>query len=161
MMKSKPIGVVVKEAGSKPAVCLLNERQKSYTQRLLNIPKNSSVHNILPVSLRERGREAQPGEQPINDMDWVFERRVKTLGKWVVNYLFKGTNIDQSVGVKTTELITKSEFSGRITVPTSKEATILEARQHIRKASELCFRSDGSKLDNGRAGAAVAWQTEA
>lgn len=43
MMKKAPIGVTVREAGLQPAVVLLNNRQRRYTQRLLQLPEDNPV----------------------------------------------------------------------------------------------------------------------
>ena len=61
MMKSAPVGVTLRETGLKPAAVILNNRQRRYTERLLRLPKNNPAHKILPVSLRDGDRGAQPG----------------------------------------------------------------------------------------------------
>ena len=60
---STPRGITVKEAGIRPAISLLNNRQRRYTQRLLGLPLSNDTRKILPETLRDGDAHAQPGEQ--------------------------------------------------------------------------------------------------
>ena len=50
MLKSTPVGPLVREAGLTPAEALLEARQLRYTTRLLSLPENHPAKKILPVS---------------------------------------------------------------------------------------------------------------
>ncbi|OJJ79573.1 uncharacterized protein ASPGLDRAFT_944566 [Aspergillus glaucus CBS 516.65] len=63
MLKSTPVGPLVREAGLAPAEALLEARQLRYTTRLLSLPENHPAKKILPVSFREGDQHTQPGEQ--------------------------------------------------------------------------------------------------
>ncbi|ODM20373.1 hypothetical protein SI65_03426 [Aspergillus cristatus] len=49
MLKSTPVGPLVREAGLAPAEALLEARQLRYTTRLLSLPENHPAKKILPV----------------------------------------------------------------------------------------------------------------
>jgi hypothetical protein len=63
MLRSTPIGPLIREAGLTPAEVLLEGRQLGYTTRLLGLPDDNPAKTILPVSFREGDQHAQPGEQ--------------------------------------------------------------------------------------------------
>jgi len=71
MLKSTPIGPLVREASLAPAEVLLEARQLRYTTRLLSLPENHPAKKILPVSFREGDQHAQPGEQTPGNRQWA------------------------------------------------------------------------------------------
>lgn len=83
----------------------------------------------------------------------------KNLGQRFANSLVSGTNLDSSMGIESTAIILEAGFPGKINIPASKELALCEARQYKQVRSELSFWSDGSKLVNGKVGAAVVWET--
>lgn len=71
MLQSAPLEVVVWEAGLRPAVSLLNDRQRKYNQRPLAAPRTQSTRDILSVTLREAEEQAQLGEHPVDKVAWT------------------------------------------------------------------------------------------
>jgi hypothetical protein len=67
MFSTSPVGPLVREAALTPAEALLDDRQLSYTTRLIGLPGDQPTKQVLPVTLREGDRYAQPGEQPAED----------------------------------------------------------------------------------------------
>ena len=63
MLKTTPIGPLVREAGLGPAEALLEDRQLGYTTRLLSLPDDHPAKKVLPASFREGDQHVQPGEQ--------------------------------------------------------------------------------------------------
>ncbi|ODM18781.1 hypothetical protein SI65_05398 [Aspergillus cristatus] len=63
MLKTTPVGPLVREAGLAPAEALLESQQLRYTTWLLSLPENHLAKKILPVSFQEGDQHAQPGEQ--------------------------------------------------------------------------------------------------
>lgn len=139
MMRTTPTGVTIKEAGLEPAMSLLNNRQRRYTQRLLRLLSENPIHQILPVSFRKGGRGAQPGELSENDTDWTQDRRVKTLGQRLANSMASGTDLDFSVGIESTKIIHQADFAGRLIISETKELAFSEAQQYRQTESEFSF----------------------
>lgn len=71
MFRSTPTGLVTREAGLKPAVSLLNNRQRWYGYRQLAAPITQPTSDILPVILREGDEQVQRGDQPEDDNEWA------------------------------------------------------------------------------------------
>jgi len=67
MLKSAPIGPLVRDASLVPAEVLLEARQLRYTTRLLSLPENHPAKKILPVSFRDGDQHVQPGEQTLRE----------------------------------------------------------------------------------------------
>jgi ribonuclease HI len=153
-----PIGPLLREAALEPAESLLEARQLGYTARLLGLPMNQPTQQILPITFREGDQHAQPGEQPIGDRAWAEAtprgRGPWSLGQHLARQLGKSIRIDPSEGFEETEL-SQGLFPGAIRVLSREEALIAAREQHL----GLSLWSDGSRLDNGRVGAGVAWQT--
>ena len=80
MFRTTPIGPLVKEAAMEPAESLLEARQLGYTIRLLGLPNDQPVRQILPITFREGDHHAQPGEQPIGDRAWAETQSAR--GTW-------------------------------------------------------------------------------
>ena len=163
--RTTPIGPLVREAALEPAESLLEGRQLGYTTRILGLPKDQPTRQILPVTFREGDQHAQPGEQPIGDRAWA-ERTPRgqasrgrgqwSLGQHLARQLGKSLGTDPSGGFEETAMIAQGTFPGTIRVLPMGEA--LEAARDISLEVGLCLWSDGSRLENGRVGAGVAWQ---
>ena len=156
MLKSTPVGPLVREAGLTPAEALLEARQLRYTTRLLSLPENHPAKKILPVSFREGDQHTQPGEQTPGNRQWAesSNRGPWSLGQHLARQLANTLPADPSEGFESTTQTANSQFPGRIEVLPGPEA--LAAAQTF--SPGLVIWSDGSRLENGRCGAGLAWQ---
>ncbi|ODM21420.1 hypothetical protein SI65_02263 [Aspergillus cristatus] len=156
MLKTTPVGPLVREAGLAPAEALLEARQLRYTTRLLSLPENHPAKKILPVSFREGDQHAQPGEQTPGNRRWAdsSNRGPWSLGQHLARQLASILPADPSEGFESTIQTTSSQFPGQIEVLPGPEA--LAAAQSL--SPRLAIWSDGSRLENGRCGAGIAWQ---
>ena len=75
MLRTTPVGPLIREAALEPAGTLLDTKQRRYAIRLLGLPPGHPAARILPVSLREGDTHAQPGEQPLGDRAWATPTR--------------------------------------------------------------------------------------
>ncbi|POS82121.1 hypothetical protein EPUL_006259, partial [Erysiphe pulchra] len=153
MFRSAPIGVVIKEAGLRPATSLLNNRQRRYAHHILSLPQDNPTRNILPLTFRVGDAHAQPGEIKSGDWDWLEDHKVKTLGQRLANSLTDSTVVDTSYGFEHTRRVEPACFLGVVDVPSSREAAEDKARQHHDKEGELSLWADGSKIDSQKTGA--------
>ena len=156
MLKSTPVGPLVREAGLAPAEALLEARQLKYTTRLLSLPENHPAKEILPVSFQEGDQHTQPGEQTPGNRQWA-ERNNQgpwSLGQHLARQLANILPVDPSGGFESTTQTTSSQFPGQIEMLPGPEA--LAAAQSL--PPELAIWSDGSRLENGKSGAGTAWQ---
>ncbi|ODM14623.1 hypothetical protein SI65_09968 [Aspergillus cristatus] len=156
MLKSTPVGPLVREAGLAPAEALLEARQLKYTTRLLSLPENHPAKEILPVSFREGDQHTQPGEQTPGNRQWA-ERNNRgrwSLGQHLARQLANILPVDPSGGFESTTQTTSSQFPGQIEMLPGPEA--LAAAQSL--PPELAIWSDGSRLENGKSGAGIAWR---
>lgn len=158
MFRSAPAGVVVKETGLRPAISLLNNRQRRYTQRLLCLPINNEIREILPETFRRGDAHAQPQEIESTDWKWLNDKKVRKLGQRLANSLTNGTDLDTSYGIENTEYISPAEFQGQMLVPKNAEIAKEDALKHLDSENEMSFWTDGSKLDSQRTGAGIAWK---
>lgn len=78
-----PMVVVVREAELRPALFLLNNRQRRYQYRLLAATELQSTRDILPATLGEGDEQAQSSKLAKGDDDWFRPtgRRQSTLGQ--------------------------------------------------------------------------------
>jgi ribonuclease HI len=155
--KATPIGPLIREAALEPAESLLEARQLGYTTRLLSLPENQPTRQILPVTFRDGDRHAQPGEQPLGDRAWAeppTSRCSGSLGQHLARQLGRSLGTDPSEGFEETAEVPQRPFPGTFRVPAMEGA--LEAAKEPRPG--LSLWSDGSRLENGRVGAGVAWQ---
>ena len=158
MFRSAPIGVVIKEAGLRPATSLLNNRQRQFAHRILSPPQDNPTRNILPLTFRVGDAHAQPEEIKSEDWDWLEDHKDKTLGQRLANSLADSTVVDTSYGFEFTKRVEPACFLGVVDAPSSREAAEDKARQHYDREGELSFWTDGSKLDSQKTGAGVAWK---
>ncbi|KKA16155.1 reverse transcriptase, partial [Rasamsonia emersonii CBS 393.64] len=156
MFRTTPIGPLVREAGLEPAETLLEARQLGYTIRLLSLPRDHLAKRILPITLWEGDQHAQPGEQPLRDRAWAetSSRGPWSLGQHLARRLAGTLPVDPSEGFEETMWTPAGPFPGQIKVLPMEEA--IQAAQRARPG--LTLWSDGSRLENGRTGAGIAWQ---
>src|SRR5699024_4950927 len=156
MLKTTPIGPLVREAGLTPAEALLGARQLRYTIRLLGLQEGHPAKRILPVSFREGHQHAQPGEQTPGKRQWAerSNRGPWSLEQHLARQLANTLSADPSEGFESTIQTTSHQFPGQIEVLPGPET--LAAAQSL--SPELTIWSDGSRLESGRCGAGIAWQ---
>jgi ribonuclease HI len=158
MLRSTPVGPLVREAALEPAISLLASRQLNYTARLLQLPRNHLTREILPISFREGDLHVQPGEQPLEDRVWATsETRLLSLGARLAQNLSKILGIDSSSGFEETvssSSLDPPPFQIRI----SNLKTALQETTDLALGSGSQLWSDGSRLDSGLTGAGVAFK---
>ncbi|ODM21086.1 hypothetical protein SI65_04139 [Aspergillus cristatus] len=153
--KTTPIGPLVREAALEPASSLLDARQRAYAARLMGLPETQPARAILPVTFREGDCHAQPGEQPADDRTWAEERPPRPLGQYLAWKVNQTLATDPSGGFEQAEP-EGIDFPGIIRVPQADQA-----REEAHKMPpQGTFWSDGSRLEDGRVGAGIAWKTE-
>jgi ribonuclease HI len=154
-LRSTPIGPLLREAGVGPAEVLLDTRQLEYTKRLLGLPESNPAHQILPETLRKGDTWAQPGEQDTGDREWATRScRLRSLGQHLARQLARTLPIDPSDGFEEVVEAQPSSFPGSIKVLDTEKA--IDQAQQGRPG--LTLWSDGSRLEDGRVGAGVAWK---
>ncbi|ODM15123.1 hypothetical protein SI65_09362 [Aspergillus cristatus] len=110
---------------------------------------------ILPVTFREGDCHAQPGEQPADDRTWAEERPPRPLGQYLAWKVNQTLATDPSGGFEQAEP-EGIDFPGIFRVPQADQA-----REEAHKMPpQGTFWSDGSRLEDGRVGAGIAWKTE-
>jgi hypothetical protein len=67
MLRTTPIGPLIREAALEPAEALLDIKRQQYIQRLLGLPLGHPAAEILPITFKEEDAHAQPREQLIED----------------------------------------------------------------------------------------------
>jgi ribonuclease HI len=156
MLKTTPIGLLNREAGLTPAEVLLEGRQLRYTARLLGLPEDSPARSILPVSFREGDQHAQPGEHTPGNRLWAepHSRGPWSLGQHLARQLASILPADPSAGFESARRGDSGAFPGRIIVQRTEDALI--AARAMQPGNAIW--SDGSRLENGRSGAGIAWQ---
>lgn len=155
MLQSTPIFALMSEAGLVPAHIVLDFRQRSYALRILSLPELSPTKDILSITLCIGDGNAQPEDQPECDFAWATSQRVKTLGQRLARQVSVGFSMDPAEGTEPILDISLSEFPGEILIEEKKKAMQTATGQDH---ADLTLWCDGSKLDSGRAGAAVIWR---
>ena len=124
MLRTTPVGPLVREAGMEPAATLLQRRQLGYTTRLLGLVHDHPARCILPASLREGDRHVQPGEQPEDDRVWAESqgRGPWSLGQQLARQLSQILPIDPSGGFEASVTAPDRGFPGKITILPADEA---------------------------------------
>jgi hypothetical protein len=67
MLRTTPIGPLLREAALEPTEALLDTKQRRYVLRLLRLSSGHPAVEILSIILREGDAYAQPREQPLED----------------------------------------------------------------------------------------------
>ncbi len=156
MLRSTPIGALIREAALDPAEVLLNARRVGYAVRLLTLPEEHPAAQLLPQTFRHGDEHVQPNEQPLDDREWA-SRTLKAplrLGQQLAKQLSECLRHDPSGGIERTSTQPTQGFPGVICMPERQEALDEAAKQ--RPGTTLW--SDGSRLQSGRVGAGVAYQ---
>lgn len=157
MYPSTPIHPLLCEAGLTPASIVLDSNQRLYAHRLLNLPDEHPTKRILPISLRVGDGTLQPEELPENNLMWSQNARPTLYGQWLAWQMTVNHSIDPADGVEPVEIIEPStNFSGEIIIDCRKQAL----REATKDRTGLVIWTDGSKLSNGRCGAAVCWKDQ-
>lgn len=152
---------------SKYAYCSFNERIRpnscSYTAGFsttrICIPDSRSFQlstnrGILPATLRESDGNAQPGDQPKSHIIWSTIQRIKTYGQHLARMVSVGSSFGPAEGTEPSSTALTRCFPGKLIVE-EKGKVINLAKGEI---ADLILWCDGSKLDQGGAGAAVVWK---
>lgn len=159
MLRSTPIGPLIRESALEPAEALLDTKQRRYALRLLGLPLGHPAAEILPITLREGDAHAQPGEQPLEDRAWATPTRRGpwTLGMGLARRIREAIAIDPSRGFERT-----IEPSNRL-IPLDfrvedPEIAMQIATDPLSGIGNTDLYSDGSRLNDQRVGAAVAYK---
>ncbi len=155
MYSSTPIHPLLCEAGLIPASILLDYRQRVYAHRLLSFPDLHPAKEILPINLREGDKGFRPEELPENTLMWTQNVRTRLYGQWLAWQITIDHSIVPAEGVEpVTKLTFHSSLKPDIIVKGKREA--IEEAKKDKAGLVLC--TDGSKLDQGHAAAAVCWE---
>lgn len=78
--------------------------------------RKQATRNILPVTLREGGEQAQPEEESENDNAWTRPNIARSQDPMprIARTLSTGTNMDATSGTEYTELVEPGIFSGTV-----------------------------------------------
>ncbi|QKX53974.1 uncharacterized protein TRUGW13939_01054 [Talaromyces rugulosus] len=159
MLKSTPLGPLIREAALEPAEALLDSKQRRYALRLLGLPQGHPAAEILPITLREGDAHAQPGEQPLEDRAWATPTRRGPwkLGMGLARRLREALTADPSQGFE------RTIEPGNRSIPLdfridSPETAMQLASDPLSGIGNTDLYSDGSRLDDQRVGAAVAYK---
>jgi ribonuclease HI len=159
MLRTTPIGPLIRETALEPAEALLDTKRRQYTRRLLGLPLRHPAAEILPITFRERDAHAQPGEQPIEDRAWATPTRKGpwTLGIGLARKLHEAMATDPSQGFeRTIEPDTRPiPLDFRVEDP---ETAMQMALDPLNRIGSTDLYSDGSRLDDQRVGARVAYK---
>lgn len=71
MVQLATVGMIVGKVSLHLMLFLLNNRHRRYDRPLLERIRAQPTRNILPVTLRKRQEQIQPGEQPQGDHAWT------------------------------------------------------------------------------------------
>ena len=155
MYPSTLIHPLLSEAGLSSAKILLDHRQKTYAYRLLTLPDHHPTKQILPICLRKGDDNSQPGEQPEDTLMWVENAKPRLFGHLLAQKVANNNGIDPADGVEPVEAPgPASGFAGSIIIDEQKRA--LEEAKSCQTGAVMW--TDGSKLNQGNAGAAACWK---
>lgn len=143
MLRTTPIGPLVRKAGLAPAETVLEARQLGYTARLLSLPEDHPAKRILPVSLREGDQHTQPWGQTPGNRKWADSngRGPRSLEQHLARQLASVLPADPSAGFESPVHATNGKFPGQIRVLSAQEA--IEAARAV--DPKQAFWSDGSR----------------
>ena len=154
MYRSSLISPLMNDSGLIPAHILLDSRQRAYAHRLLTLPDSIPTKHILPVTLRSGDSNAQLEDLPEYDSIGTTNERIRTYGQHLAKQVSVGFSIDPAEGVEPISARPAQVFPGKIFIEEKSRATDIAKSSH----ADLNFWCDGSKLDQGGAGAAVVWK---
>ncbi len=142
------------ESGLLPAHVLLDFRQRKYAYRILSLPDSIPTKDILPFTLRIGDGNAQPEDVSEYDSIWLTAQRIKNYGQHLAQQVSVGFSIDPAEGVEPISAMPAQVFPGQIFIEEKNRAVDIAKNDH----ADLTLWCDGSKLDQGGAGAAVVWK---
>ncbi len=151
MYQSSPIPSLMSESGLLPAHVLLDFRQRKYAHRILSLPDSIPTKDILPITLRTGDGTAQPEDLSESDSIWLTAQRIKTYGQHLAQQVSVGFSIDPTEGVEPISAMPAQVFPGKIFIAEKSKATDIAKEDQ----ADYALWCDGSKLDQGGAGAAV------
>ena len=159
MLRTTPVGPLIREAALEPAGTLLDTRQRRYATRLLGLPLEHPASTVLPITLRESDTHAQPGEQPLGDRAWATPTRRGhwTLGRGLARGLREVIRTDPSEGFERT-LGYYDRLVPLIIRVKDPETAIQEASRAQSAPEGTTLFSDGSRLNDQRVSDAVAYK---
>lgn len=109
----------------------------------------------MPASFRKGDGDAQPGDQPEDTFLWAEEGKANTYGQWLARQIFLSKCVDPTYGVEPVERIWRlNQIPGQVVIKPAKRA-IQDANN---TQAGLVLWADESKLNSGKAGAAVVWK---
>lgn len=149
---------VVRGAGLRPPVSLVNNRQRRYRYKLLAAPISQPTRDILLVTLCTGEEQAPPGELAKGYDEWFRNagRGLATLRQRLARMITEGTNIKSTSGTEYTELVEPEPFQGSIApFARHKEEGALEAKRYTDGPGEMSFWTDWSRQDSGDTRASV------
>ena len=158
MYRSSPISPLMNDSGLLPAHILLDSRQRAYAHRILCLPDSVPTKDILPTTLRTGDGNAQPEELPEYDLVWSTNQRIRTYGQHLAKQVSTGFSIDPAEGVEPILAMPVQFFPGKICIEERSKA--IETAKKADDRANLSLWCDGSKLDQGEAGAAVVWKLD-
>ena len=159
MLRTTPLGPLIREAALEPAEALLDTKQRRYAVRLLGLPPGHPTAEVLPISLREGDAHAQPGEQPLGDRAWATPTRRGpwTLGLGLARRVRESMATDPSRGFERTLEYTNKPIPLDFKVA-DPETAMQQATDPLEALGGTSLYSDGSRLDDKRIGAAAVYK---
>lgn len=142
IFQSAPKVVVVPEAGLKPEISQLNNRQRQYGYRLLAALRSQPTRDILPITLHLGEEQAEPGELTKGDDDWfkLIGWRREALGHQFGRTIAEGTSILTTTGTEHTERVELAAFlENMASFAGDKEDGAREAKEHSDRHGEMSF----------------------
>ena len=158
MYRSSPISPLINDSGLLPAHILLNSWQRAYAHRILCLLDSVPTKDILPITLRTGDGNAQPEELPEYNLIWSTNQRIWTDGQHLATQVSAGFSIDPAEGVEPILAMSVQSFPGKICIEEKSKA--IEIAKKAEDRVNLTLWCDGSKLDQGGAGAAVVWKLD-
>jgi ribonuclease HI len=152
-LRTTPIGPLVKEAGLRPAISLVENRQRRYGTRILTLPKGHLARSILPAGAR--------GEDIDSTERWEMPgTRNETLGEQLTWMAGGNGVIGQGVGIEPAAIYEREENGADIRIADDEEQAVREEEEWGRDEEAMRIWSDGSRDQTGRAGTGIAWKAE-
>ena len=133
---------------------MLNHRQKIYAYRLLTLPNDHPTKKVLPISFRNGDADFSREEEQADDpLIWAGRERPNSLGQWLARQISNTLAVDPGYGVEPVER------SWRLNINLPLQIVLQPKQEAIQEAKRiqdgLVFWTNGSRLDEGRVGAAV------
>lgn len=154
---SPPLNPLLCKAGLAPASTSLDYRQRLSAYRLLSLPDQHPAKEILPASLRVGDASFQLGEPPEDTLTWTENARPTLYGQWSAWQLTTEHSIDPANGVEPVPVLSPNFHFRKEVIRGDKEQALKETRKY---QTGLVLWTDGSKLNQGEAGAAVCWNVK-